>query len=165
MYKDSVKAHEVFPYRYGSYYIYEANNATNQFKVATFINITSNEVANFYPQYVYDAILKCATGNKDFIFKTTNVPFPKAIRSVGHQADANGIFLAFVAGISFSLIPASIISRIVHEKEIGLLQLQRVSGANMKAYWFSFFIFDVVKAYLSCFLTWLLITAFELDYH
>ena len=35
----------------------------------------------------------------------------------------------------------------------------------MKAYWFSFYIFDVVKAYVSCFLTWLLITVFKLDYN
>jgi hypothetical protein len=52
----------------------------------------------------------------------------------------------------------------VHEKEIGLLQLQKVSGANMKAYWSSFFIFDVIKAYCSCFLTWLLVNYFELNY-
>ena len=118
---ESAKEEEIFPYRYGSYYIYEANNITNQFKVATWINITSNEVANFYPQYIYDAIIKSASGLEDLIFKTTNIPFPKAIRSKGHRADANGIFLAFVAGISFALIPASIISRIVHEKEIGLV--------------------------------------------
>ena len=48
-FKNSTLPHTVFPYRYGSYYIYEANNATNQFKVATWINVTSNEVANFYP--------------------------------------------------------------------------------------------------------------------
>ena len=34
----------------------------------------------------------------------------------------------------------------------------------MKAYWFSFFLFDVLKAYLSCFLTWLLVIFFELEY-
>lgn len=119
--KNGTRGFHVFPYRYGSYYVFEANNKTNQFKVATFINITSHEVANFYPQYLYDAIIKTATGYKDFKFMTTNVPWPKEIRSSGHRGDASGIFLAFVAGISFALIPASIISRIVHEKEIGLL--------------------------------------------
>lgn len=29
------------PYRYGSYFIYEANNLTKQFKVASFLNLTS----------------------------------------------------------------------------------------------------------------------------
>ncbi len=37
------------PYRYGSYYIYEANNRTKQFKVASFLNITSQDVTALYP--------------------------------------------------------------------------------------------------------------------
>jgi hypothetical protein len=32
---------KVFPYRYGSFFIYEANNLTKQFKVAIFLNLTS----------------------------------------------------------------------------------------------------------------------------
>jgi hypothetical protein len=32
---------DVFPYRYGSYYVYEANNYTKQFKVSTLTNLTS----------------------------------------------------------------------------------------------------------------------------
>jgi hypothetical protein len=32
---------DIWPYRYGSYLIYEANNLTKNFKVATFINLTS----------------------------------------------------------------------------------------------------------------------------
>jgi hypothetical protein len=32
---------EVFPYRVGSYYFYELNNATKQFKTAVFMNTTS----------------------------------------------------------------------------------------------------------------------------
>ena len=31
----------VFPYRYGSYLIYQADNYTKQFKIANFINLTS----------------------------------------------------------------------------------------------------------------------------
>lgn len=40
---------EVFPYRVGSYYFYEANNKTKQFKVATFMNLTSQDVMALYP--------------------------------------------------------------------------------------------------------------------
>ena len=29
------------PYSYGAYFVYEANNSTKQFKVASFVNITS----------------------------------------------------------------------------------------------------------------------------
>lgn len=36
------------PYRYGSYFIYEANNLTKQFKVATLLNLTSQDVTALY---------------------------------------------------------------------------------------------------------------------
>lgn len=40
---------EEFPYRYGSYLIYQAARNTMQFKVATFVNTTSTEAAVLYP--------------------------------------------------------------------------------------------------------------------
>jgi hypothetical protein len=60
------------PFRYGSYFIYEANKATHQYKVATFVNLTSQDVTALYPQFMYEAILKKATGNPDFKFKVTS---------------------------------------------------------------------------------------------
>ena len=47
--QEKVDLEEVFPYRYGSYYFFEANNATKHFKIATFVNLTSNDVVNYYP--------------------------------------------------------------------------------------------------------------------
>ena len=47
-----------------------------QFKVATFVNITSQDVTALYPQFMYEAILKKATGNSDFKFKVVTSPFP-----------------------------------------------------------------------------------------
>ena len=38
-----------FPYRYGSYFVVEANNRTKQFKTAVFMNLTSQDVAGAYP--------------------------------------------------------------------------------------------------------------------
>ena len=40
---------EMEPYRYGSYFIYEANNKTKQFKFTTLLNITSQDVTPLYP--------------------------------------------------------------------------------------------------------------------
>jgi len=155
----------VYPYRYGSFYFFEANNATKQFKVATFVNMTSNDVTNYFSHYLYTAILSTASGRSDLNFTTTNVPFPKSARNPGFPNDANGIFVSFCVGISFALIPASIISRIVHEKERGLQHLQRVSGVDMKAYWLSFYLFDILKTYVACLLTWGLVEIFHLQYH
>jgi hypothetical protein len=63
---------DVYPYRYGSYYVYEANNYTKQFKVATLTNLTSQDVAVMFPQFIYESIIKLATGKKDLKFKVVN---------------------------------------------------------------------------------------------
>ena len=41
------------PYRYGSYFILEADNYTKSFKTATFINTTSQDAAAYFPQFLY----------------------------------------------------------------------------------------------------------------
>ena len=63
----------IFPYRIGSYYIYEANNKTKQFKTSIFMNTTSQDVMALYPQYIYEAFLKTATGHDDLKFKVSTV--------------------------------------------------------------------------------------------
>jgi hypothetical protein len=64
------------PYRYGSYYVVEANNKTKQFKSAVFMNLTSQDVAAAYPEFLYEAILKSALGKPNLKFKLTTTPFP-----------------------------------------------------------------------------------------
>jgi ATP-binding cassette subfamily A (ABC1) protein 3 len=64
------------PFRYGSYFIYEANKANMTFKVANLLNITSQDVSAFYPQFMYEAILKQASGNPSFKFETVTASFP-----------------------------------------------------------------------------------------
>ena len=38
-----------FPYRYGSYNIYQANKITNQYSIINYINVTSQDVTALYP--------------------------------------------------------------------------------------------------------------------
>ena len=54
------------PYRYGSYLIYQANNVTKDYKVINYVNTTSQDVAIAYPHFMYEAILRSATGRSQF---------------------------------------------------------------------------------------------------
>lgn len=54
------------PYRFGSYYIYSANNSTKQFQAAVFLNLTSQDVTAIYPEFLYEAILQEAIGDPNF---------------------------------------------------------------------------------------------------
>lgn len=40
------------------------------------MNITSQDVTALYPQFMYEAILKAATGDSNFKFKVVTNPFP-----------------------------------------------------------------------------------------
>lgn len=62
------------PYSYASYYILEASNASKQFKVATFVNTTSQDAAAYFSQFMYEAIIRQATGNPNFRFNVTTAP-------------------------------------------------------------------------------------------
>ena len=66
----------LYPYRYGSYQIWHANKKTNLYQIVSFINITSQDVTALYPQYMYQAILRVATGDPEFNFEITTTPYP-----------------------------------------------------------------------------------------
>lgn len=68
-----------------------------------------------------------------------------------------------MAGIGFALIPASIASVIVSERELGTKHNQVIKGINLSAYWIAFAIIDILRTYLPCYLTIYLINVFDLD--
>lgn len=59
---------EIMPYRYGSYGFYSVSEAEQKYTLTNYMNLTSPLAAGLYPQYMYESVLKTATGNKDFTF-------------------------------------------------------------------------------------------------
>ena len=70
----------------------------------------------------------------------------------------------FIIGIGFSLIPASIISFILSEREKNLKHMQLISGMNLAAYWISNYIFDILKTEIPMVIAIGLMYAYSLDY-
>jgi len=91
-------------------------------------------------------------------------PFPVTEKLRMRQASANGIFIVFVVSIGFALIPASVISFILNEREKNLKHMQIISGLDISAYWISNIIFDMVKAIIPCAITIGLMYAFSVNY-
>jgi ATP-binding cassette subfamily A (ABC1) protein 3 len=108
--------------------------------------------------------LKAATGNKDFKFKVVNSPFPVTAKLRNREAARNGTFIVFVIAIGFSLIPASIISFIINEKEKNLRHMQLISGMKLSSFWISNYIFDIIKAEIPMGIVIGLMYAYSLDY-
>lgn len=67
---------ETEPYRFGSYFVYQADPTTKQYKVINYVNTTSQDVAAAYPQFMYEGILRAATEQPNFQFRMTTRPFP-----------------------------------------------------------------------------------------
>lgn len=61
------------------------------------------------------------------------------------------------------MIPASIISFLVNEREKNLKHMQLISGMNLSAYWISNIIFDVIKSIIPSAIVIGLMYAFELN--
>jgi len=69
---------------------------------------------------LYEAILQKALGKPNLKFKLTTQPYPITQKLRQRAATAGGIFTSFVVSIGFALIPATIISLIVSEREKNL---------------------------------------------
>ena len=131
-------------YRYGHYYFNRLDYKKHQYKVVTFINATSQEANVAFPQFMYEAILKNAISDS-LSYKMVNDPMPIAQVYKDGDKSTGGIFIGFVLGIAFALIPASIIGFILNERSEALAHQQVISGMNKVAYWASNFVFDVAK--------------------
>jgi hypothetical protein len=86
-------------------------------------------------------------------------PVPQLVRY--REGASDGIFLSFMISIGFSLIPASIISFIITERNTGLKHQQLISGMNIAGYWIGNMIFEIVKTEIPILLCLALIYAFD----
>lgn len=152
------------PYRYGSYFIYEANNQTKQYKAAVFLNLTSPDVTAAYPHFLYEGVIRAATGKPRFKLNLVTTPYPVTKKLKNRSQAASGIFIAFIVSIAFALIPSLVISFILNEREKNLKHMQIISGMSLLAYWVSNLIFDIVKSLIPSVIVIGLLYAFELDY-
>jgi ATP-binding cassette subfamily A (ABC1) protein 3 len=154
------------PYRYANYYFETINQGTQTYHVVSFANITSQEATVAVPHFIYQAILKYATNNDGFIYEMINDPMPVTQKFKDREQAGNGIFMGFVMSIAFALIPTSIISFIVHERENSLVHQQIISGMSKLSYWSANYSFDLIKAYFPTLvaIAFLYIYSLELDY-
>ena len=110
----------LFPYRYGSFQIYQADRKYHVYNIISYLNVTSQDVTGLFPQYMYSAILKTATNDPNFHFHVTSVPFPIYQKYKDLEAAATSYDYVFMAAISIALIPCVMIQFILNERELQL---------------------------------------------
>lgn len=97
---------------------------------------------------MYESILATASGDPDFNFTMTTVPFPLLSVLQSRRTEGNEVVFNFMLACGISLIPCAMISFILKEREENMKHMQMISGMSLKAYWVSNLIADVIKVYI-----------------
>ena len=153
----------LFPYRYGSYNVFQANKEDQQYQVNTYLNVTSQDATALFPQYMYTAILRNALDEPDFQFNVTTTPFPVFYAFITREKAAKSFDYIFMLSIALALIPCVVVSFIINEREKQLKHQQLISGMSMCGYWASNVISDIFSAYVPILCILLLNYAFSLE--
>ena len=160
---NAAQASPLSPYRYGHYYLYNLDYTNHQYKVVSFINNTSQDAHVAFPHFMYQAIMRKEFGSS-FSYTMINDPMPivQIYKDIGKTF--SGLFIIFVLGIAFALIPTTIIGFLISEKVNALVHQQIISGMNRYSYWISNFIYDIVKFYVPILITISSLYIFSLQY-
>ena len=107
----------LYPYKYGSFQLFQANRNNHQIQINQFLNITSQDVSGIYPQYLYAALFKTQMNDPDFDFNLTTAPFPVFYAFSQREAQAKSFDYIFMLSIALALIPCIVVSFILNERE------------------------------------------------
>lgn len=151
------------PYRYGSLYIKTASPETHVYEFVTFVNISSQDAAGAFMGYFAEAFLRVATKNKDLKVTFANSPLPLTFQTKSKETQRKGSLVSNTMVIAFALVPASIISFIVKEREDNLKHQQLISGVSLLAYWLANSIMDIIKSLIPSGVSIGLIFAFDVE--
>ena len=114
-----------------------------------------------FPQFMYQAILRVATGDPNFTFNVINYPFPVYQKYIDIQQAAGAYDFVFMTAIALALIPCVMVQFILQERQLQLKHQQMLSGMSLAGYWASNLIFDIVMAYIPIALIILLTYLFQ----
>ena len=62
--------------QYGSYEFFELNSTSHHYMFTTLVNITSPHASILFPQFMLEAVLRLATDDPEFEFKTKSTAYP-----------------------------------------------------------------------------------------
>jgi len=138
----------VDPYRYGSLFIKTLDTKAKLYEYVIFCNISSQDSAGAFVGIFTQSVMRIATGNPNFKIKFANSPLPLSYEVRNREDAKNGNMVTNALVISFALLPASIVSFIVREREDSLKHQQLITGVSLTAYWVSNAALDMFKSFI-----------------
>ena len=70
-----------------------------------------------YPQFMYQAILRVATQDPNFVYDVTSVPYPVYQKFKDIEEAASAYDFVFMVAIALALIPCTMVQFILNERE------------------------------------------------
>jgi len=137
------------PFFYAGYQLYDVDQDRNQYDFYNFLNMTNADAGSLYPQFMYEAILKHASRNKEFKFKVRNTPYPKNEQVKDRKNGNDASIISFVTGTAYSIALTTTIGQLVEERTSRLKHMQVISGVRLSGYWMANFFVDVIKMELT----------------
>lgn len=133
------------------------------YQLIVYGNMTYRDSLPMFLQTAISAILKDVTKNPNasFIVKPQGLPLTNANKT-GQKAGMGSI-VAFLFSIAFALIPGSVISQIVHERESKVKHQQIISGATLIPYWLAAYTIDVIRSMISIAVAIIFVYVFNVD--
>ena len=148
---------------YGAYYFLTIDSSQHLYEFISFVHLQSRQSAIVYPEYMMNKLVHYATGKTESELSITfhNVPFQRTLKEQNDSEERNNATLVFFVAVAFALIPANFVTLIIKEREINTKHLQVISGISLASYWFSNYIFELLKYYVIGGINILLIWAFD----
>jgi ABC-type multidrug transport system ATPase subunit len=126
-------------------------------------NYTALHAAPLYQKLADEAIVREATGDEEFKIQSVIHPLPltSSEDDIGNADDA---FTAwFLIILSFPFISGSFATFVVQEKQSKAKHLQTVAGVKPVAYWLSTWLWDIANYQIPCWITVILMYAFDVS--
>ena len=110
---------------------------------------------------MYESILKTALDDSDFKFEVNTVPFPVFWIFSSRLDQAITFDYAFLVAIAIALIPCTMVSYILKERENQLKHMQMISGMSLTGYWLANVMSDILKCYVPMIMILILAIIFD----
>ena len=109
---------------------------------------------------MYEAFLSSVDEN--IKFQTILAPFPEYETARENKSEGQVVLFSLIFGMALSIIPTSVISYVILERESNVKHMQLTAGVSIFAYWLANFIVDFILTAITISLMILVSIPFEM---
>jgi len=134
--------------KYGSLYLKTFDPSNHLYEFVVFANLMSQDSSGAFMSFFCQTLLRTALNNPQYKITFANSPLPLTFEARNYENVKNGNIISQVLLFALALVPTSIISFIVSERQDNLKHQQIISGISLFSYWTANAFFDMFKSFI-----------------